>query len=121
MEMINSFKEGGSQGIRVTKLGACKAFYAFSVLMNEKLTQNVPPDARNLIYKNLDVCADWNANASEFEHRAKMILDKIIWDDALNVLDKFCIFLCNCKINECHWYSEGWVMNKLSELGLGQS
>lgn len=71
MEMTNSFKEGGSQGIRVTKLGACKAFYAFSVLMKNKLTQNVPPDARNMIYKNLDICANWNANASEFGDRAE--------------------------------------------------
>lgn len=51
MEMINSFKDGDSQGIRGTKLGAFKAFYAFSVLVKNKLTENVPPDARNLIYK----------------------------------------------------------------------
>ena len=50
------------------------------------------------------------------EIEQKQILDKISRDIALNVLDKFCIFLCCCKQNECTWYCEGWVMHKLSAI-----
>lgn len=83
--------------------------------MGFDLTKNVPENARNLVYNGLEI-TNWHSPANEFEEKAKRIIDKIAFEDAINVLDKFCIFLCNCKQNDCFWYSEGWVMNKLSAI-----